>query len=65
MKGKKNCLIDTGTLCNLKDITNFCEGNGVVISDLGIIINTHCHPNHIGLNSLLKKISRLIYMLIV
>jgi len=55
IKGKKNCLIDTGTSQNFKDIVNFCEGNGVAISDLDMIINTHCHADHIGSNYLFKK----------
>jgi len=52
IKGKVNCLIDTGTAQNFKDIANFCKENGVAISDLNMIINTHCHPDHIGSNYL-------------
>jgi len=55
IKGKKNCLIDTGTSQNFKDIVNFCEENGVAISDLDMIINTHCHADHIGSDYLFKK----------
>lgn len=55
IRGKKNCLIDTGTAQNFKDIVNFCEENGVAISDLDMIINTHCHADHIGSNYLFKK----------
>jgi len=55
IKGKVNCLIDTGTAQNFKDIANFCKENGVAISDLNMIINTHCHPDHIGSNYLFKK----------
>jgi len=55
IKGKENCLIDTGTAHNFKDIVNFCEKKGVPINDLDIIINTHCHPDHIGSNYLFKK----------
>jgi len=55
IKGKKNCLIDTGTAQNFKDIVNFCEKKGVPIDNLDIIINTHCHPDHIGSNYLFKK----------
>jgi len=55
IKGKKNCLIDTGTSQNFEDIVNFCEENGVAISDLDMIINTHCHADHIGSNYLFKK----------
>lgn len=55
IKGKKNCLIDTGTSQNFEDIVNFCEENGVAISDLDMIINTHCHADHIGSDYLFKK----------
>jgi len=55
IKGDKNCLIDTGTAKNFNGIKNFCEENGVQINNLDIIINTHCHPDHIGSNYLFKK----------
>ena len=55
IKGNKNCLIDTGTAQNFKDIVNFCKENGVAINNLDIIINTHCHADHIGSNYLFKK----------
>jgi len=55
IKANKNCLIDTGTAKNFGDIKSFCEEKGVQISNLDIIINTHCHPDHIGCNYLFKK----------
>jgi len=55
IKGKKNCLIDTGASQNFGDVVNFCEENGVAISDLDMIINTHCHPDHIGSDYLFKR----------
>jgi len=55
IKGSKNCLIDTGTANNFDDIKSFCEEEGVKINDIDIIINTHCHPDHIGCNYLFKK----------
>ena len=55
IKGRKNCLIDTGTAGNFSDIVNFCRENGVTVADLDLIINTHCHPDHIGANLLFKK----------
>jgi glyoxylase-like metal-dependent hydrolase (beta-lactamase superfamily II) len=55
IKRKKNCLIDTGTSKNFKDIVKFCEGNGVKTSDLDMIINTHCNPDHIGSDYLFKN----------
>ena len=55
IKGNKNCLVDTGTANNFDDIKSFCEEEGVQINNLDIIINTHCHPDHIGSNYLFKK----------
>jgi len=55
IKGEKNCLVDTGTADNFDNIISFCQENGVSITDLDVIINTHCHPDHIGSNYLFKK----------
>ena len=55
IKGNKNCLIDTGTANNFNDIKSFYEEEGVEINDIDIIINTHCHADHIGSNYLFKK----------
>jgi len=55
IKGNKNCLIDTGTANNFNDIKIFCEEKGVQIDNLDIIINTHCHADHIGSDYLFKK----------
>jgi glyoxylase-like metal-dependent hydrolase (beta-lactamase superfamily II) len=55
IKGEKNCLIDTGTADNFDNIKSFCEDQEVNVDDIDIIINTHCHPDHIGCNYLFKK----------
>lgn len=55
IKGKKNCLIDTGTSNNFNDIEYFLKEYGVSVKDIDIIINTHCHADHIGSNYLFKK----------
>jgi len=57
IKGNKNCLIDTGTANNFDNIKSFCDEEGVQINNLDIIINTHCHPDHIGCNYLFKKVN--------
>jgi len=51
------CLIDTGAANNFEDIKKFCASLGADIGDISLIINTHCHPDHIGSNFLLKKMN--------
>ncbi len=37
IRGRKNCLIDTGTAGNFDNIVNFCRENGVTVADLDLI----------------------------
>ena len=37
IRGRKNCLIDTGTADNFDNIVNFCRENGVTVADLDLI----------------------------
>jgi len=49
ISGKITILIDTGTETNYHRITSFVKKR------LDLIINTHCHYDHIGANDLLKE----------
>lgn len=42
------CLIDTGIFMKTKHLIQILEDNGFPISDLKMIILTHCHCDHIG-----------------
>lgn len=55
VKSETTCLIDTGTAGNFREITEFCSEHGVEVNDIDLIINTHCHPDHIGGNLLFKQ----------
>ncbi|MFH1431829.1 MAG: MBL fold metallo-hydrolase [archaeon] len=49
VSGKINVLVDTGTE------ENFSRVKGFVKEGLDLIVNTHCHYDHVGANELLKK----------
>lgn len=55
IKGEKTCLVDTGTAGNFEEILEFCGEHGVEIGDIDLIVNTHCHPDHIGGNLRFKE----------
>jgi hydroxyacylglutathione hydrolase len=55
LKGRKNCLIDTGTAGNFKEILDLCARQGLTVDNLDFVINTHCHADHIGSNLLLRR----------
>ncbi len=57
LKGTRNCLIDTGTAGNFKEILDFCAQQGLTVDNLDFVINTHCHADHIGSNLLLKRVN--------
>lgn len=53
--GEKNCLVDTGTAGNFSDIVSFCAEAGVRLDQIDLVINTHCHADHIGADRLCKE----------
>ncbi|MGB9867435.1 MAG: MBL fold metallo-hydrolase [Bacillota bacterium] len=53
--GDQIALVDTGVSYNLVDIEQLCSEAGVRIEDISLVINTHCHPDHIGGNAVVKQ----------
>jgi hydroxyacylglutathione hydrolase len=47
-------LIDTGYLTSFEETAGLITGLGVSISDVRLIINTHCHSDHIGGNKIIQ-----------
>ncbi|MCW7754373.1 MBL fold metallo-hydrolase [Desulfobotulus sp. H1] len=56
--GKKITLIDTGTKSSLLKIFNYIKENGRDISDIGTVILSHSHPDHIGSAAQIKNTTR-------
>ena len=56
--GEKNVLIDTGILpAPRRDLQPVLEQQGLTLSDIDIILNTHGHPDHTGGNAEIKSAS--------
>jgi len=45
---EKHVLVDTGTAGKLSAISGHLERCGVSLTDIGLILVTHAHPDHIG-----------------
>lgn len=55
IRGERNILIDTGIHQSPgKDILPILKVNGLTLSDIHLILNTHDHPDHTGGNSAIK-----------
>jgi glyoxylase-like metal-dependent hydrolase (beta-lactamase superfamily II) len=58
IRGERNILIDTGIHHSPeKDILPILKVNGLTLSDIHLILNTHDHPDHTGGNSAIKAAS--------
>lgn len=55
IKAEKICLVDTGTAGNFEEILQFCADHDVDVREIDLIVNTHCHPDHIGGNLLFEQ----------
>jgi glyoxylase-like metal-dependent hydrolase (beta-lactamase superfamily II) len=50
-------LIDSGYISHFSDTEGFLDEAGVCISDVSLIISTHCHSDHIGGNRAIQEAS--------
>lgn len=53
--GDKVVLVDSGVSYHYPDLQELVAEAGVKISDISMVINTHCHPDHAGGNYALRK----------
>jgi len=56
-RGDPSVLIDTGYLTGFSETTRLIESLGVSLRDIGIIVNTHSHCDHIGGNHRIQELS--------
>ncbi|MFW6011640.1 MAG: MBL fold metallo-hydrolase, partial [Desulfosalsimonas sp.] len=56
-RGDPPILIDTGYLGDLEETVSLIAGLGVDPANTGLIINTHCHCDHIGANRFIQDMS--------
>ncbi len=54
-RGEEPILIDTGYVSDFNKTAVLIETLGVNLSNIRLIINTHCHCDHIGGNNLIQK----------
>ena len=55
IEGEKTILVDTGTSADAPLLMEQIQDDNFNISDINIIVNTHCHFDHIGGNSSVLK----------
>lgn len=56
-RGESPVLVDTGYLGDLEETVSLITELGVDLKDTGLIINTHCHCDHIGGNRFIQEMS--------
>lgn len=54
LKGQRNILVDCGVSYNYPDLEQEAAEAGLKLSDIDVVINTHCHSDHTGGNKRLK-----------
>ena len=57
--GKQPILVDTGGPNSLAKLTQALKSHGVVAQDLGLIVHTHGHGDHVGSTAALQQMARM------
>ena len=55
--GKKICLIDSGILSGRERLFSYLRNSGRDPKEIALIVQTHSHPDHIGLSGEIKEMS--------
>jgi hydroxyacylglutathione hydrolase len=59
LKGGKHVIIDPGHIVNetredcFKSLEEVMKGDGIAVEDIGLVVNTHSHPDHCEANELI------------
>jgi len=54
-RAKKPVLIDTGYLADFEETGRLLSGLGIELAEVGLIVTTHCHCDHIGGNKVIQE----------
>lgn len=53
--GEENVIVDTGTGQHIEELVAAIIAHAIKLKDIDVILNTHCHYDHIGGNEILKQ----------
>ena len=53
--GEENIVVDTGTGQRINELIAAITAHAIKLKDIDVILNTHCHYDHIGGNEILKQ----------
>jgi glyoxylase-like metal-dependent hydrolase (beta-lactamase superfamily II) len=57
VKGEFLVLVDTGNPRSVKVLLKELKDDGLDASDIRLVVNTHCHPDHCGANGELRELT--------
>lgn len=57
VKGEFLILIDTGNPLTVNSLLKMLKEDGLEVSDVRVVVNTHCHPDHCGANNEIDKLT--------
>lgn len=54
-RSNKPILIDTAYIADFDETASFISSLGIKLADISLIVNTHCHCDHIGGNNIIQQ----------